>query len=454
MRTRTQQQLYFKPQSPEIEFSLELAETNRILEELPEYQELLDRVLEDLGVSKDSQKRGRPGMTAEQVLRSLLVKSRLQVSYRSLSRLTKDSLSVREFLKIDPFGKGLNYKVLQNNIKMISESTVVYLHESLKKQALTTGFEDGLQIRTDATTTESNIHHPTDSSLLHDCIRVLSRCMTYLNERHLVALDFCNHYRSSKNKLFVINNTRSGSKKNRKCYLELIRLCRRTIKYSKDSLPVIEEHLRVGYIDDLVGFLALKCELERTVVLAETVLDVAHRRVVNGEKVSSSDKIVSIFEPHTDIIVKGGRNVVFGHKTTLTTGQSGLILDVMVHEGNPADSTILPAALDRHKAFYGTAPETAAFDGCYYSKDNYELLEDEGVKNICFSKGKGANQSRLKKYLRGFRAGIEATVSTLKRMFGWTRIFDKGKESFVKAIKIGAVAFNLFLLSRQKLAPA
>jgi transposase, IS5 family len=170
--------------------------------------------------------------------------------------------------------------------------------------------------------------------------------------------------------------------------------------------------------------------------------------------VSSGEKVVSIFEPHTDIIVKERRDVVFGRKATITTGKSGIITDVIVHERNPADSTIVPEVLTRHKEFFVTPPKSMVFDGCYYSDANRNLLENAGVEKICFSKELEEKITYLKatrKILRFFLAGIEASVSMFKRMFGWDRVFNKGKESFQKAVKTGVLVYNLFILSRIKL---
>jgi transposase, IS5 family len=152
--------------------------------------------------------------------------------------------------------------------------------------------------------------------------------------------------------------------------------------------------------------------------------------------------------------VKGKREVIFGHKATITTGKSGIITDVLVHDGNPADSTIVSEVLARHKESFLTSPKSMVFDGCYYSHANKSLLEEAGVQQVCFSKEpeeKTSCPKGVRRMLRFFRAGIEATVSMLKRMFGWERVFNKGKESFHKAVKTGVVVYNLFILSRMQL---
>lgn len=452
MRIRSQLQLYFKPQSLSTTVSVELEEASRLLESLPEYREVLNRVYRDLNSAQDSNV-GRPGMTAEQVFRAYILKGRHNCSYRKLSEMTDDSISAREFIKIAPFKGGFDFKTLHGNISLISEATIDFINEALKNDSLTRGIEDGNITRTDATTIETNIHHPTDWSLMHDSIRVLSRIMTRLFELHGVPIVFQNHYRASKKKLFKIHNTRS-SNKHRKLNMELIRLCSKTVGYAKEALPVIDGHLYTKNVDSFFQYNALIAELRRIIPLAEQVINVAHRRIVLKQHVPSNQKVFSIFEPHTDIIVKGGRKVVFGHKATITTGKSGIITDVIVHDGNPADSTIVPDVLQRHNEFFAAPPKSMVFDGCYYSKENRILLENAGVKQVCFSKEpeeKTTCSKRVRKMLRFFRAGIEASISMLKRMFGWDRVLDKGKEHFQKAIKTGVLVYNLFILSRIKL---
>jgi len=396
---------------------------------------------------------GRPGMSAEQVLRAYILKGRYSCSYRKLSEMTDDSISAREFMKLAPFRVGFDFKTLHGNISLISEATIDFINESLKNYSLIQEIEDGSITRTDATTIETNIHHPTDWSLMHDCIRVLSRIMTMLLELYGVPIVFQNHYRASKRKLFKIHNSRSDKKK-RRLNMELIRICSKTIGYAKRALPVIDEHPYTSDINSSVKYKTLISELRRIIPLAEQIINVAHRRIVFEENVPSNEKIVSIFEPHTDIIVKGRREVVFGHKVTITTGKSGIITDVIVHEGNPVDSAIVPEVLTRHKDFFVTPPKSMVFDGCYYSEANRTLLENAGVQHVCFSKEpeeKTTCSKVVRKMLRFFRAGIEASVSMLKRMFGWDTVFNKGKERFQKAVKTGVIVYNLFILSRIKL---
>jgi IS5 family transposase len=453
MRIRSQRQLYFKPKSASYGRNAELTELSKILEKLPEYSEILRRVQNDLNPRAKSNPRGRKGMSAEQVFRSLLLRSRFDYSYRALAESTEDSFSARDFLKISPFSKGFKCKTLQSNIKLLKEETLDFVDEAIKRFAESTGLEDGQTIRTDGFTTESNIHYPTDWSLMNDSIRVLSRILTRAYEDLGVPIKFTNHYRGSKKKLFKINNSKSP-KKRQAWNLELIRLCRNTIRYSKNSLPVLENFQGRRGIAEMLKLEGLISELQEFIPLAEQVLEQAYRRIVRGEKVPADEKLYSIFETHADIIVKGQRDVVFGHKSTITTGKSGLILDVDIHQGNPADSTLVKGVIQNHKNFYGRVPKRAVFDGCYSSNENRNFAELEGVSDVCFSKETDQESScsrAVRRALRFFRAGIEATVSMLKRMFGLTRVMDKGFHSFRKAVKAATLSYNLFILSRMTL---
>ncbi len=169
-----------------------------------------------------------------------------------------------------------------------------------------------------------------------------------------------------------------------------------------------------------------------------------------------SEKIVSLFEPHADIIVKGGRDVEYGHKLNLTTGRSGLILDLVVENGNPADSERFLPMLDRHIAFYGQAPRQAAADGGYASRHNLSQAKARGVNDMAFHKKAGLRIEDMVKSrwvyrkLRNFRAGIEAVISCGKRAYGLARCTWRGLDHFKAYVWSSVVAFNLALVARLK----
>jgi IS5 family transposase len=191
--------------------------------------------------------------------------------------------------------------------------------------------------------------------------------------------------------------------------------------------------------------------------LIERILSQSERRVLDGLAVPAGEKLVSLFEPHADIIVKGAGDVQYGHKLNLTTGKSGLILDVVVEAGNPADAERFLPMLDRQIAC-GVAPRQIAADGGYASLDNLKAARARGVRDVAFHKKRGlAVEDMVKsrwvyRRLRNFRAGIEAGISCLKRAYGLARCTWRGLDHFKTYIWSAVVAHNLVLFARLKLA--
>jgi len=198
--------------------------------------------------------------------------------------------------------------------------------------------------------------------------------------------------------------------------------------------------------------------MEHFFALGERVEDQTHRRVMFGEQVPVEEKLVSIFEEHTDIIIKDRRDVLYGHKVCLATGASGLVLDAVVLDGNPADSTLAIDMIDRQVRLQGRAPRQAAFDGGFSSKANLGAIKKLGVEDVCFSKGRGleitdmVRSDWVYKKLRNFRAGVEAGISFLKRCFGLDRCTWSGLASFKAYTWASVVAANLLMLARHALA--
>ena len=189
---------------------------------------------------------------------------------------------------------------------------------------------------------------------------------------------------------------------------------------------------------------------------ASTIIEQTERRVLKGETVPAAEKLVSLFEPHSDIIVKGGRDVHYGHKLNLTSGKSGMILDVVIEAGNPADAERLLPMLERHIDIYGRPPRQMAADGGYASGGNLKAAKEKGVRDMAFHKKRGLKiedmvRSRwVYRKLRNFRAGIEAGISCLKRAYGLARCTWKGLAHFKAYVWSSVVAYNLALFARLK----
>ncbi len=460
MRLLKKLQLFLCPAKVSCDRSDELQEMQRVLDSAPGLDPVLEQMVRDVTGRDDGSKRiGREGITAEQVLKLGLLRKRHGLTYRGLAEATSDSMSMRQFLNLAP-GQALSKSVIQSNLKLVKESTWVLANECLLKLARDERFEKGEALRGDTTMVESNIHYPTDASLLNDVVRVLCREMDRAQEvMGKKELSFINHTRRAKAKLFKINNLK-GEDRRHPFYLELIRVTRETVRHAEAAVPAIENFHGCESLSDAMQIQCAKVALETYIPRAKTVIDQAYRRIVKKEQVPSSEKIVSIFEEHTDIIVKGFRDVVFGHKVMLSAGTSGMILSLVTLDGNPKDSTLIEGTFERHMQIYGSSPRAAAFDGCFASAANRDHTKQLGVENLTFSKNRSLNLNSLlsskeiHKPLRNFRAGIEGCISFLKRIFGFSRVLDRTKTTFHATLQMGAFAYNLTLLARMRLAQA
>jgi len=408
--------------------------------------ETLRRVQADLlRQSKADATQGRQGMTAEQVVRAALVKQMFGFSYEELSFHLGDSLTLRAFCRLSPAGPPPKRSTLQANIASIRPETWEATNKALVLFARERKVEDGRWMRTDTTVVESNIHHPLDSSLLFDGVRVLTRTLLRAHDEYGSAA--CNHRRRAKRRAVAILHAGTMARRV-PLYKDLLKITHKTVRAAERALEELTRRGAFGLVATLSHFLPL----------VKRIIDQAERRVLRGESVPASEKLVSLFEPHTDIIVKDRRDTHYGHKVTLSTGRSGLVLDLVIEKGNPADSTLTVRSAERHAALFGHAPERAVFDGGFASKNNLTALQASGTREACFSKPAGVpldqqtSTPRVRRILKRFRAGIEATVSFLKRSFGLSRCTWSGLARFRAYCWCSTVAHNLLTIARDLLA--
>ena len=434
----------------------ELDEISRILEKCSGIEEVYKAILEDV-TGKAKSKLGREGLSAERIVKLGILRKRLSLTYRRLSEATADSLSVRRFLDLK-MGEVLGRSAIHGNLKAVNAATWAMLNECLTQYAVDNGYEDGKALRGDTTTVETNIHYPTDASLLNDCARVLTRAMNRAKQVVGTGIEFIDHSRRSKSMLNRINNTHKVEKRHKQ-YVEFIRVLREVVRHSQGVLVVIKK-ATCGDLSQLLELNRAQADLETYIPLAKKVIDQAYRRIVKKEEVPASEKIVSIFEVHSDIIVKGFRDVVFGHKIRVATGKSCMILSLEVLDGNPKDSTLVENILNDHQDSFNAAPQKAAFDGCFASQANRDLLKEAGVEELTFSKNLNmkmetlVSSKREHKMLLRFRAGVEGSISFLKRVFSFTRVLDRSLKTFKAALQLGAAACNLTVLARYNIVRA
>jgi transposase, IS5 family len=408
--------------------------------------DILKRVRQDLlRLRKADAKRGREGMSAEQVLRAALLKQMFSFSYSELSFHLGDSSQLRGFCRLSPSAKAPMKSALQSNIGSLRAETWERANKAIVLHARACKVESGRWMRTDTTVVESNIHHPLDSSLLWDGVRVLTRIMLRAHDKY--GTTRTNHKRRAKRRSIAILN--AGRMDRRiPLYKDLLKVTHKTVRAAESAAQELVQRGAVLYATQLQHFIPL----------VKRVIDQTERRVLRGESVPAAEKLVSIFEPHTDIIRKDRRDTYYGHKLTISTGRSGMVLDLVVEKGNPADSTLAVRSADRHAALFGERPQRAAFDGGFASKANLEALLSAGTREACFSKPAGVSVEqmtstpRVRRILKRFRAGIEATVSFLKRSFGLSRCTWTGLPRFRAYSWCSIVAHNLLTLARALLA--
>ena len=320
---------------------------------------------------------GAPGLSAEQVLRSAILKNWHQLSYAKLAFLLSDSQSFRRFACL-PWHWSPSASCLQENISRIRASTWGQINRHLVGWADRQGLERGRKIRADATAVESHIPYPTDSQLLSDAIRVLTRTLRRLSRRHKIV--FHDHQLRDKRRCMNVRN--HGGARHRRAYRDLSKVARKTAHYTR---MVLQQAHRWTDPPSQVRAGKLRHYLD----LTTRIIDQTERRVLNGESVPAEEKVLSVFEEHTDIIKKKRRETVFGHKLYLTGGVSGLILDFEVVRGNPNDPAQFWPWLKCQYDLYGRWPRQASFDGCFASKASLQWAKDQSIRDVAFTKKRG-----------------------------------------------------------------
>jgi IS5 family transposase len=413
---------------------------------LDEHRELLAWVAEDLR-RRGVEETGRQGLPAESVLRCALLKQHRQLSYEELAFHLEDSASFRAFARL-PLAWTPKKSALQATVSVIRAETWEAINRILIESARQEKVETGKVVRLDSTVTAALMHEPSDSSLLWDGVRVMVRLLKRA-DAWVGALVWRNHRRAAKKRARAIEYARDRLTRVQH-YRELIKLAQATLAYADCAAT------QLWQASDPMAAALWQAEFRHYRPLIERIIAQTERRVVHGEAIAANEKIVSLFEPHADIIVKGGREVQYGHKLNLTTGRSGMILDLVIEAGNPADSERFLPMLKRHIAVYGEAPRQAAADGGFASRHNLGEAKALGVRDMAFHKKAGLRIKDMVKSnwvyrkLRNFRAGIESDISCLKRAYGLARCVWRGLDHFTAYVWSSVVAYNLAPFARLK----
>jgi transposase, IS5 family len=452
MRTLIKPQLDLFFQWPNHYLGRELKKISEILDRHPEFAQWVHVDLTENKIST-----GNVGMSSDQVLRAAVIKNIRKLSYEELAFNIADSKSTRAFMMLE-VDENYSASCLQETVSKISEETWKNISRELVFDAREGGFEDCKIVRVDSTVTDTHIGYPTDSKLLYDCIRVIDR--EFKRARIFACkkswrLTSTEQVKTAKSLRYKINNSKNDEQR-LPHYKELLKIAK-SIKAELPSMivkieKVFEKKKKKWHLEKPLE------QLQNVDFYLEKVIYQAEKRVIKGQTVPVHKKIVSIFESHTDIIVKDRRDTQFGHKIFVTSGKSNMVLHCDIPRGNPADSEMFLPTLNSLQNSYDMLPRKVSSDGGFASQDNVTESKKMGVKDVCFPKTCNmkitdmVKSSWVYKNLLNWRAGIEAVISFLKRCFGLSRATWSGFTGYKRYIRSGVTAYNLVVLARLELS--
>jgi transposase, IS5 family len=412
--------------------------------------------------SPRSTRTGRTGMAPDRLLRCCVMKHLKGWSFRDLERELRSNLVYRRFTHFDAEITP-DFTVFSRSFALLSPAVTAEIHQRVVRLACEHGGAQGQKLRTDSTVVESNVHYPTDSSLLGDGIRVLSRSLQRIaHECKAGALEVVDHGRAVKHRLLEISRaakslTKTNQQRMRNSYQKLLGLTRGVVRHAgevmqrwtKGRLKVVGKLLRV---EAQIG------QLRHFLPLVEKVITQTKKRVLGGDT-HAEGKVLSLFEPHTEVIRKGKAHKPneFGRLVRIDEVENGIVSSYRVLVGNPEDSTSWMPALEQHQACFGRVPEMATADRGYFSAANEREAQALGVKQVALPargrlSAKRAEQQKQRWFRRAlrWRAGCEATISTLKHPFSMRRATYKGDGGFQRYVGWCVITKNLFSIARDQ----
>ena len=419
----------------------------KLSEFLDEHQDVLRDIECDL-VTDGMSNRGRKAMSVESVFRCLLLKQMMTVTYDELAFHLEDSQSYRTFARLND-GETPSKSTLQSNIGRLRPWNLAKVFDYIVKTGCSSGIIDPSQIRIDSTAVEAPVAPPSDSKLLNDCVRVLCRLLAKSKDATGVKVRFTDLRKGSKSIAYRIFHAKKAEKD--LLYEDILTLSRKV--YRQATAALIKVKGICSSIEDETSDRWI-ADMEHYIAILEMVIDQTERRIFDEVDVPAEEKIVSIFELHTDIIVKGKREVKYGHLINVASDANGCLTHVSIEDGNPGDVTSFIPVIQSHKKRLNVTPTIAVADGAYASTDNIEKANGIGVKKVVFSKKNGVSLSQMgirqKTYdrLKNFRAGIEGNISEMKRALGLSKVTWKGLERFHSYVWSSVIAYNLCRLVR------
>jgi IS5 family transposase len=407
-----------------------------------------------------SRTRGRRGSPAEIVLRLLILKHVRNWSYEVLEREVRANLVYRDFTRVGG-GKMPDAKTIGRWGLAVGPETVKQVHERLVQMAKAEGIATGRRMRVDTTVVETNVHYPTDSSLLGDGVRVLTRAMKKITA---IAGDIGAKLRdrSRSVKLRVLDIARAARAKGPQsrerltgCYGRLLASTSRVVGQANRFAREIAEGVKStsGVVEQL-ALEGLRRQIEEMAPRIRQVMKQTRARIFGGDT-RVEGKLLSLFEPSTEIIRKGkaAKPNEFGKMIKLQEAENQIVVDYEVYDRRPNDADLLIPAIETHQARLGRAPYLVAADAAFYSGKNEAAAKAKGVKRVCVpnrsTKSPERKREQKKRWFRNgqkWRTGSEGRISVVKRRHGLDRCRYKGDSGMRLWVGLGVIGDNLVTL--------
>lgn len=402
---------------------------------------------------KKSKTRGRPATSAEVVLRMALLKHIRNWSFEALTREVRANLVYRQFTRIGG-GKVPDDKTMGRLVRQLGPDVVRKVHGRVVEIARENGIVQGRKMRVDTTVVETNIHYPTDSTLLGDGVRVLTRVMKKISKvAGAVGTKLRDRSRSVKRQVVGIarasrNKTEKGRQKLAHCYVKLLHASSRVVGQAKKFSREILARVKRG---NRTVLSRLRKQLDEMIPRVQQVMRQTRERVLRGNT-RAEDKILSLFEPHTEVIRKGKTHKPneFGKLVKIQEAENQIITDFQICSQRPADAKLLLSSVQHHIQQFGCAPHALAADPGFFSAANETQARHRGVRRVSIpshgTKSAARRQLQKKRWFRKlqkWRTGCEGRISVLKRRHGLQRCRYKGPKGMTRWVGFGVIADNI-----------
>jgi transposase, IS5 family len=433
-----------------------------VIDHLLQDRKLILLVATDLALSAPQALwNGRPATPVVVTLRVAVARRLNNWSYRTVEKEINGSMQWRWFCALEAYPCP-DFSTLRDREALIRPATLHRVNDRVAQLAQREGVTQGQKLRADGSVTETHIHYPTDSNLLADCVRVIGRTLTAArcllkprsqSDKQL----FRDSHRRAKHLARQIAQRLRGTKGQKTLENKAQRLYRRLVKVTEESVAhAWDVVLRLKKHATLAA-LALVATLEHYLPLVCQVIDQTTRRVFQHENVPASDKIVSLFEPHTAIIQRGKarpNETEFGRKVWYCESDGGIITDYRLLQGNPPEANYWLPSLKHQRKLFGHPPKIATADRGVYSPENEQAAKDLGVKRVVLPKPGAKSRARQHledqpwfKAVRRWRSGVEGRISHLRRARGLDHCFNHGEAGMERWLGWGVIANNLMVIA-------